>query len=95
MKIKSNSVLVQNWLFAYHGEAQGHQTFITLAKWSFENKHKFLDLLEDVPKDKEQEFNFTDAFGVTDSGAKAKFHKAFDAIHSELLLEILFKINHM
>lgn len=88
----SDPIAVQNWIFDDHGEANGHQIFITIAKWSFGEKERFVDLLESIPKDKRKEFIQRYAFAVEDSGAVSEFHKAFENIQTDLLTDVRSKI---
>jgi hypothetical protein len=81
-----------DWLFSRHGSAPGHQVFITLARWSFDNANRFEELLASLPKDKQENFIISYSFAVTDSGNGEIWIKIFGDYDRSIFPEIKTRI---
>jgi len=80
------------WLFARHGEAPGHQVFITLVEWSTKHPDKFKALLEKLPQEHRTSFVVRYAFAVTDSGQDNDYKDAFGGLTDRIFTEISLKL---
>jgi hypothetical protein len=84
----NNTQNVYDWIFQYQGEASGHQVFITLAKWSFDNTGKFIYLLENLSEENRESFIRRYTFALTDSSLQEKFQSVFSNGNSSIISEI-------
>ena len=73
---KESSELYE-WLFSSHGEAPGHQVFITLARWSINNPDDFEELLNSMPSSETENFIRRYSFAITDSGNGERYTQTF------------------
>lgn len=88
----NNSSAFYKWLFSRHGEAPGHQVFITLSQWSYKSPDDFEKLLESLPISKKEEFIMRYSFAVTDTGSDEKYITAFGNNSNEIISIISNKI---